>query len=142
MTLDDATKEKYCDIYRAFTKSWTNGPPDWDKTAEVSAALLTDDFVFSNASLPKIEGKEAFMASLAGWANIISMMHGIQAIWCTDDGWVHVIYNLAMTSYNADKSKIVSKMEPGMSRIHINEEGKIDTMESYWDTSKFLTHMA
>jgi hypothetical protein len=50
---------------------------------------------------------------------------------------VNVITNSASTAYNADKSKIVASLvEPGMVRVHINNEDKIDLVYYYWDTSK------
>jgi hypothetical protein len=85
-----------------------------------------------------VEGKVAFIAGAADWASFVSMVHVIEAIWCTDDGWVNVIMNAASTAYNADKSKIVASLEPGMIRAHINGEGKIDQVDFYWDTSKLM----
>jgi hypothetical protein len=140
MTLDDATKEKYCDIYRDFAKSWTTGAvPDWDKAVEECARFVTDDIVWIHPPpLPKVEGKKAFLAMGADWTSFLAIVHDIQGIWCTDDGWVNVFYNLAWTAYNADKSKIVAGLEPGMGRVHINDEGKIDQIYYYWDTSKIM----
>jgi hypothetical protein len=69
------------------------------------------------------------------------MVHVIEAIWCTDDGWVNVIMNAASTAYNADKSKIVAALQPGMDRVHINGEGKIDQIYFYWDTSKIMPQL-
>jgi hypothetical protein len=140
MTLDDATKEKYCDIYRGFTKSWTSGAvPDWDKAALESSHFVAADIVWNNPPpLPKVEGKKAFIAMGGDWASFLSIVHVIQAIWCTDDSWVNVILHAASTGYNADKSKIVAALEPGMCRVHINGEGKIDKVHMYWDTSKIM----
>jgi hypothetical protein len=138
MPPDDATKEKYCNIYRGFTKSWTSGAvPDWDKATAESARFVADDIVINHPALiPKVEGKAAFIAAGADWASFLAIDHVIQAIWVTDDGWVNVIVTAASTAYNADKSKIVAALEPGMVRVHINDEGKIDLVYYYWDTSK------
>jgi hypothetical protein len=143
MTFDDATKEKYGEIYRGFTKSWTSGAiPDWEKAIEESARFVADDVVWINSPpLPKVEGKEAFIATGASWAPFLSIVHVTQAIWCTDDGWVNVIFNAALTAYNADKSKIVASLQPCMNRVHINGEGKIDQIYSYWDTSKIIPQL-
>jgi hypothetical protein len=141
MTLDDATKEKYCNIYRDFTKPWTSGAiPDWGKAAEECGRFLADDVVWINSPpIPKVEGKKACIAcAAADYTSFLSIVQVIQAIWCTDDGWVNVIVNSAPTAYNADKSKIVAILEPGMNRIHINGEGKIDQVYYYWDTSKIM----
>jgi ketosteroid isomerase-like protein len=140
MTLDDAIKEKYCNIYRGFTKSFSSGAiPDWHKAGEEAARYVADDVVWIHpAPLPKMEGKKAIIAMGTDFASVLTIVHGIQAIWCTDDGWVHVILNEAWTAYNADKSKIVAGLEPRMGRVHINDEGKIDQIYYYWDTTKVL----
>jgi hypothetical protein len=106
---------------------------------EEAAHFVADDFVWIHpAPVPKVEGKNALLALGADWSNILTIIHGIQAIWCTDDGWVNVILNEAWTAYNADKSKIVSGLEPRMGRVHINDENKIDQVYFYWDTSKVM----
>jgi hypothetical protein len=139
-TLDDATKEKYCNVYRDFTKSFTSGGiPDWDEAVKEAARFVADDFLQINPPpLPKVEGKEALLAAGPDWASFLSIVHVIQAIWCTDDGWVNVIFSAASTAYNADKSKIVASLQPGMSRVHINGMGKIDHWDFYWDTTKIM----
>jgi hypothetical protein len=76
------------------------------------------------------------------WDNTLALIHGIQHIWCTDDGWVNVILSMSYTGYNADKLKIVAVTTPAMNRVHINEERKIDIYESYWDTSVLLPKLA
>jgi hypothetical protein len=141
MTLDAATKEKYCSRYKEFAKSWTSGAVDFDKVPDIVAPYLADNAVQNNADFPPIEGKEAILASFADWKSTLSLIYDIQAIWCTDDGWVNVIYNMSFTTYNADKSKIVAFLQPGVNRAHFNAEGKIDKMDSYWDTSKVMPQM-
>jgi hypothetical protein len=141
-TLDDETKAKYCDIYRSFTAPWTTGAFDAPTVKEVARKYLADNVVQTNADLPKTEGLEAWIATVDGWGNTLALIHDIQHIWCTDDGWVNVIYSTSYTGYNADKSKIVAVTTPAMSRAHINGEGKIDIYESYWDTSVILPKLA
>jgi hypothetical protein len=85
-----------------------------------------------------VEGKAAFIAMGADWSSFLAIVHVIQAIWVTDDSWVNVILTAASTAYNADKSKIVAALEPGMARVHINGEGKIDLVYMHWDTSKLM----
>jgi hypothetical protein len=137
-TLDDATKEKYCNIYRGFTKPFSSGAiPDWNKAAEEAARFVSDDIVWVKPHpLPTVEGKRAFIAMGTDWSSFLSVLYVIQGIWCTDDGWVTAIVNAASTAYNADKSKIVAALQPGMMRVHINSEGKIDHVDNYWDISK------
>jgi hypothetical protein len=141
-TLDDETKAKYCDIYRSFYAKWTKGTWDIPTIKEEGRKYLADNVVITNADLPKTEGLDAWIASMDMWDNTLALVHDIQHIWCTDDGWVHAIISMSYTGYNADKSKIVAVTSPGMMRSHINEEGKIDVSESYWDTSLLLPKLA
>jgi hypothetical protein len=141
-TLDDETKAKYCEIYRSFTTDRKDGAFDMSTAKELGRNYMADNIVTTNGGLPKIEGLEAWNASMDQWANTLAMVHDIQHIWCTDDGWVTVIVSLYFTCYNADKSKIVAVTTPGMNRVHINEEGKIDIFESHWDTSLLLQKLA
>jgi hypothetical protein len=138
MTLDAATKEKYCSLYKEFAKLWTSGAVNSDKVPDIVAPYWADNAVSYNADLPPIAGKEAILDSYADWRNVLSLIHDIQAIWCTDDGYVNVIINMPFTSYNADKSKIVASLQPGLTRAHFNTEDKIDKVYSYWDTSKVM----
>jgi hypothetical protein len=140
--LDDQTKAKYCDIYRSFMEKWTKGAFDIPTVKEEGRKYLADNCVQTNGDLPKVEGLEAWIASMDMWGNTLALIHDIQHIWCTDDGWVNAIVSMSYTGYNADKSKIVAVTTPGMNRAHINEEGKIDIYESYWDTSVLFPKLA
>jgi hypothetical protein len=141
-TLDDETKAKYCDIYSSSTAKWTKGTFDIPTIKEECRKYLADNVVTKNADLPKTEGLEALLASIDMWGNTLALIYDVQHIWCTDDGWVHAIYSMSYTGYNADKSKIVAVTSPAMDRVHINEQGKIDLHESYWDTSVLLPKLA
>jgi hypothetical protein len=141
MTLDAATKEKYCSLYKESTKSWTSGAVDFNNLPDIVTSTLADNVVQCNADLPRLEGKEAVIASFANWTSTLSLIHDIQAIWCTDDGWVNVIITMAYTGYNADKSKIVASVQPAFTRVHFDAQGKIDESHSYWDTSKLMPQL-
>jgi hypothetical protein len=141
-TLDDETKAKYCDIYHSVTAKWTKGPFDIPGAKEDGRKYFADNIVQTNGDLPKTEGLEACLASMDAWGNTLALIHDIQHIWCTDDGWVNVIISMSYTGYNADKSKIVAVTSPAFNHVHINEEGKIDIFTSYWDTSVLLPKLA
>jgi limonene-1,2-epoxide hydrolase len=141
-TLDDETKAKYCDNYRSFMAKWTKGTFDIPTIKEEVRKYMADNVVIKNADLPKIEGLDAWIASMDMWDNTLALVHDIQHIWCTDDGWVNAIIIMSYTDFNVGKAKIVAITTPGMNRAHINEESKIDLYESYWDTSALLPKLA
>ena len=143
MELDEATKAKYCQIYKDFTKPWTSGSVD-DFVAVAKAALepvLADDFKILNGEpvIQTIQGKAAYIESFSAWVNIVSLIHDVNNIWCTDDGWVHVIGKGSMASKKAsDTSKIGSASFEYYNKVHINGEGKVDEWVSIWDSKRIM----
>mmetsp|Transcript_815 Transcript_815/g.1279 ORF Transcript_815/g.1279 Transcript_815/m.1279 type:complete len:142 (+) Transcript_815:33-458(+) len=138
-TLDAATKEANCRVYRNLFEPFTSGVFDVEKVKE-GAKFVADDIVYNNGGLPLIKGKDDFLKSFEGFSAIKVLVHTPDTIFCTNDGWVTCIGSFAGSGVKADGVTPFGWCDKYCNRALI-VDGKVKELHSCYDLDKIMQVM-
>ena len=121
-----STEAEARNLVQEFFAAWTKGD------ADLAASFFTEDGVYHNIPMTRIEGREAIRETIAGW---LSQMDGI------DFRFENVLVQgnlVAMERYDLVPGKDGTPKELGAMGIMELRDGKIAAWREYFDLAQLV----